>query len=154
RPSAYSQRKVVGNSCATSQRSPPAGAAYRFIVAMGPPRSAVALNPAPRVVCRLAGGGQSPEADPAVGLLPHLLGQVGLFAQLLDQAELGLEPVEMLFLALEDVLEEVAGRVVTLVDADCDALVQPGDRLPLDVEVERELLGNRLADPDASELLQ
>src|SRR5262249_57735140 len=47
-------------------------------------------------------------------LLPELLGQVGLVAELLQQAELRLEPVEMLLLTREHVLEQVARGLVAL----------------------------------------
>src|SRR5262245_28453467 len=87
-------------------------------------------------------------------LLPELLREIGLLAELLDQAELRLEPVEVILLALEDVLEQVPRRVVSLGDAEGDRLVQPRDGVDLEIEVELELLRNRLADTHAAELLE
>src|SRR5687768_287099 len=42
----------------------------------------------------------------------HLLGEVVLQADLLDQRELGLEPVDVFLLVFEDLLEQAAGVVV------------------------------------------
>ena len=52
-----------------------------------------------------------------------MLREVGLDAERRDQAELGLEPVEVLFLAHEDLLEQLAGAVVVLLDAQRDRAV-------------------------------
>src|SRR3546814_7842761 len=52
----------------------------------------------------------------------HLALQVTLCADVLDQAELGLQPINVLFLVVQDVLEQVTADVIS------DALAV-GDRL-------------------------
>ena len=62
-------------------------------------------------------------------LVADLLGEVVRVADLAIELELGLEPVGVLFLAFEDVLEQVAAAVVALVDAERDAAVEALDRV-------------------------
>ena len=50
-----------------------------------------------------------------------MLGQVELLAERRHQRQLRLQPVGVLLLALEDVLEEVAAAVVALGEAQLDA---------------------------------
>ena len=59
----------------------------------------------------------------------------------------------MLFLVEEHVLEELTAPGVAFGAAELDAFVDPLHRVVLDREVELELLGDRLADVDLSELL-
>src|SRR5262245_8016096 len=75
------------------------------------------------------------------------------FAHLLDQRELALEPVDVLLLAAQDVLEQVAAAVVAEAAAELDAVVQEGDGGALDLEIQPELLGHRLADVDPAQAL-
>src|SRR5690242_14666083 len=71
---------------------------------------------------------------PALSLL-HLLREVVRFADLLDELELSLEPVGVLFLGYEDLGHHVLGGVVVRLARDVDALVQEGDRRVLELEV-------------------
>src|SRR5262245_23258950 len=73
-------------------------------------------------------------------LRAHVLGQVVLDADLLDEAQLRFEPISMLFLAFEDLLEQVAAAVVAFGRACCDACVEPLDRSSLELEIEAQLL--------------
>src|SRR5687767_5928755 len=61
----------------------------------------------------------------------HLLGEVVLQADLLDQRELGLEPVDVFLLVFEDLLEQAAGVVVAELAAGLDALVEARQRFHL-----------------------
>jgi hypothetical protein len=60
--------------------------------------------------------------ETARALFVHLLGEVELLAEAIHQAELGLEPVGVLFLGFEDVLEHVAAHLVLLGAAKGDAV--------------------------------
>src|SRR5690349_9998901 len=71
-----------------------------------------------------------------------------------DQVELGLEPIQMLLLAHEDVFDELAGAVVADLGAKRDALVEARDRIDLELTVELQLLRDGLADVDLVEALQ
>src|SRR4030095_10113138 len=93
----------------------------------------------------------SPPPPPS---LVHLLGEVLRLAELLDQVELRLQPVDMLLLVFEHVLEEIAGRVVALRDAERDGLVQLHHRLALERQVVLQLLRYRFADTEPAELLE
>ena len=62
--------------------------------------------------------------------------------------KLRFEPIDALFLLLEDRLEELAGAVVALVATHGDARVQTLDRVVLDFEVEAVLLDRIFADLD------
>src|SRR5690554_336242 len=81
------------------------------------------------------------------GSVVDLGGQVVLHAHLRDQLELGLEPVGVRLLADELALEQRPGAVVALGHAQRDAAVVALDGGALEVEVEAELLGDRLAHP-------
>src|SRR4029079_14545661 len=65
-------------------------------------------------------------------LLLELRTEVVLEPHVLDLLELRLQPVDVLFLLVEDLLEEQAAAVVALVAAERDALVETGHRLLLD----------------------
>ena len=56
-------------------------------------------------------------AEPQLSLLVDLLGQIALRADLLDDVELGLEPVGAVLLAVQNLLEELAAAVVALLPA-------------------------------------
>src|SRR6185503_13852948 len=60
-------------------------------------------------------------------LLMELLGEIGLLAELADEPELDLEPIDVFLFALEDVLEQVARRIVALGDAEGDPAIEQGD---------------------------
>src|SRR5688572_23281386 len=57
-------------------------------------------------------------------LLRDLLRQVAFFADLFHEVQLRLEPVDRVFLALQNAFEEFTGPVVAFGDAQCDGLVQ------------------------------
>src|SRR5688500_8834061 len=59
-------------------------------------------------------------------LLFELLREVVGHADLLDLLELGLQPVDVLLLVVEDLLEQHAGSVVPLFPAQLDARVEAG----------------------------
>src|SRR3954469_8170177 len=83
-----------------------------------------------------------------------LLRQVVRVAQLVDQLELRLEPVGVPLFAGEDVLEQVAGAVVAVRDAERDAAVEPFDRVAFELQRGVELLARGLTDAQRSEPLQ
>ena len=83
----------------------------------------------------------------------QLLGEVVGFADLADRLLLGLDPVDVVVLGDEDLLEQRAGGVVAGGDAGGDAVVEALDRLVLELEIELELLGHRLADAHRVEAL-
>ena len=64
----------------------------------------------------------------------HLLGEVVGLAQLVDELQLGLEPVSVVCFAFEDRLEQVAGAVVALAEAQGDAPLQTADGFGLQLE--------------------
>ena len=64
------------------------------------------------------------------------------------------EPVGVLLLAVEDLLQQVARAVVALVPAQRDAAVEPLDGVLLEIESELELLAGVLTDLDGAEPLQ
>jgi hypothetical protein len=74
--------------------------------------------------------------------MSELLGEVVGLSQVLDQPELGLQPVGVLLLRHEDAGEEVLAGVVALVAAELDAVVEALDRAVLELEVGPELLGD------------
>ena len=76
----------------------------------------------------------------------ELLGEVALVADLADRLLLGLQPVDVVLLAGQDLGEELAGAVVALGDAHRDAAVEALDGGVLELDVELELLGHGLAD--------
>src|SRR5690606_37141206 len=84
----------------------------------------------------------------------EVLGEVVLEPDLRDDPLLGLDPVEVLLLVGEEVLEQLAGAVVALGDRELDAAVVALDRGDLGGEVQLELLGHGLADPDGAEALE
>lgn len=55
----------------------------------------------------------------------HLLGEVALTSELLDQAELRFEPIHGVFLVLQDLFEQGARSVVALRRGERDAAIQP-----------------------------
>src|SRR3990172_5003584 len=87
-------------------------------------------------------------------LLLDLLGEVVLEPSLLDERELRLQPVGVLLLVLQDVLEQVGRAVVRLRPAQLDALVEHRDRPLFQVKVDLELLVHALTDVDVPELLE
>src|SRR6185436_18247871 len=70
------------------------------------------------------------------------------------QRELGLEPVGVVFLVAQHLLEQVAGAVVAETAAELDGRVQGLHRALFHLEVEAELLGHGLADVDLAEPLE
>ena len=82
-----------------------------------------------------------------------LLRQVVLGADVLDLLDLGLEPVDVLFLGDEDPLEERPRAVVALLRREVDPVVQALDGVVLEVEVDLHHLGHGLADVDLHVLL-
>src|SRR5262249_40238463 len=101
--------------------------------------------------CRPATG-STPTISPV--LFVDLLSQVVGFAHLLDQGELGLDPVEVPFFPLEDPLEELAAAVVPEPSAQLDPVVEQPDRRALQFAVETELFRHGLADVDLPEALE
>ena len=84
----------------------------------------------------------------------HLLGEV-LLADLADQLELRLEPVDVLLLGDEDLLEQLAGAVVAdLATQTAMPLLSRSTASYSSCEVALELLGHRLADAHRAEPLQ
>src|SRR5262245_48302368 len=81
-------------------------------------------------------------------LLVHLLCEVMCLAERLEETDLGLQPIGVLFLRVKNALEELARPVVAERAAQLDRLVQHRDRLVLEREIERELLRHRLTDVD------
>jgi hypothetical protein len=86
-------------------------------------------------------------------LLVDLLGQVVLLADLFEQFELRLDPVDVLLLGDQDLLQQLARPVVT--DRDClgDRPIEPGDSVQFELMVEPQLLGHGLADLHLAEPL-
>ena len=60
----------------------------------------------------------------AAFLFAHLLGEVDADAHLIDHVDLGFEPVDVLLFVDEDLLEQLARAVVTLLDRDRDRCVE------------------------------
>src|SRR5437879_9797076 len=89
-----------------------------------------------------------------IAALFDLLGEVVLLADLSEEVLLRLEPVHVLFLVDQHVLEELAAAGIVLVPAELDAFVDALHRVVLDGEVELELLRHGLADVDLPELLK
>src|SRR5437867_782237 len=87
-------------------------------------------------------------------LLLDLLGEIVALAGLRDEHELGLDPVGVLFLALEDRRQELAGAVVAEAAGDLDGGIEGLDGRLLHLEIEAELLGHRLADVHLAEPLE
>src|SRR6478752_6411632 len=69
-------------------------------------------------------------------LLAHLLGQIALAPELLDEPEVRLEPIDRLLLRLQNRLEQRARAVVALGDRERDAAVQARMRLFFDGEID------------------
>src|SRR5207249_2495100 len=82
-----------------------------------------------------------------------LLGQVVPFARLRDQAHLGFDPVRVVLLTFQHLLEELPGAVIARASGRLDARVEEADRVTLELEVEAELLGHGLADVHLPESL-
>src|SRR5262249_34293066 len=77
-----------------------------------------------------------------------LLREVVLGADLLDELELRRDPVDVAFLGLQHVLEQLGAGDVALVAAQADAFAEALDRVVLHLEIELELLLHVLADGD------
>ena len=92
------------------------------------------------IVCRYSSRGGWCSTVPPLELLMDLLGQVMVFAKILDERQLDLEPVRVLLFALQDLVEELATPVVPPVDTQGDAPVEALDRRPLELERQVELL--------------
>src|ERR1700694_1387587 len=94
-------------------------------------------------------------AWPRRGLLVllDLLREVVLQPTLLDERELGLEPVGVLLLVLEHVLEQLGRAVVARRAAELDPAGQDRDGSLLQVQIHPELLVDRLTDLDRPEPL-
>jgi hypothetical protein len=98
-------------------------------------------------------GRARPSARRLVVIL-DLLREVGGDAHLVDEGELGLEPVGVLLLALEDLLEELGGADVAGAPALLDPAVQDVDGALLEIEIEAEHLRDVLAHVDLAEPLE
>src|ERR1700729_152120 len=90
----------------------------------------------------------------SVARLLYKLCQVELLAELAHQSELRFEVVDVLFLVLEDVLEDVRARDVADAAHVLDAAPQPVDRLGLHGHVGLEHLRDLLADAKREEALE
>src|SRR6185436_3463645 len=82
-----------------------------------------------------------------------LLSEVVLGADLLDLVELGLQPVDVLLLAPQDLFEEGARAVVALGPGQLDPRVQTRHRVVLELQIVLMLLGNGLPHHDLHVLL-
>src|SRR5690348_10521385 len=71
----------------------------------------------------------------------------------MDQLELGLDPIDVLLLGDQDLLEQLAAAVVAQAPATLDAVVQGGDGSALEIEIEAELFRDGLAHIDLAEAL-
>jgi len=119
---------------------------------LGSPMLTLGEPALPRTPCSLRGSLiRLPLRSPSAAL--DLLGEVRGDAHLLDERELRLDPVRVLLLALEDVLEELGRAVVPRLAALLDPPVQGTDRVALDLEIEPQHLGHVLADVDLPEAL-
>src|SRR5262245_61257262 len=65
----------------------------------------------------------------------QLLGQIDRVTELIHEPDLGLEPIDVLLLGDQDLGEERLGRVVPLLAAERDPLVQPLHRDVLELHV-------------------
>jgi hypothetical protein len=83
----------------------------------------------------------------------HLLRQIMGLAHLINLSQLRLEPIDMRFLARQDMHKEILGAVIAIVSAKLDAVIEARNGLHLDSKVELELLGNLLANVDFAEAL-
>ena len=92
--------------------------------------------------------------EKARSTLSQLLRQVELLADLVDETELGLDPVRVLLLVHEDALEELFARVVAELAAEAETLVEALDRAVFQVEIALELLRHGLADVERVEALE
>src|SRR5690606_38435831 len=92
-------------------------------------------------------GPNEPASPPPAPSVVHLLGQVVLPPELLDQAELRLEPVDRLLLLAEDVLQERPRAVVVERGSQGDAAVEPRDGVDLEGQVDLVLFHRVLPDP-------
>src|SRR5262245_64452899 len=94
------------------------------------------------------------EATVRSPVLLDLLGEVIALPRLLDQRELSLDPVGVLLLGLQDRFQQLAAAPVPQGPALLDAGVEGADGRLLDLEVEPELLGHRLADVHLAQPLE
>src|SRR5690606_12454290 len=88
------------------------------------------------------------------GLLVELLRQVVRLADARDQRQLGLDPVHVLFLGLEDLGEQVAADVVADRLAVGDRLAEQGQGVQLQRQVALEDLARTLADAQLAQRLE
>src|SRR5690606_6498264 len=88
------------------------------------------------------------------GLLVELLRQVVRLADARDQRQLGLDPVHVLFLGLEDLGEQVTADVVADRFAVGDRLAQQGQGVQLQRQVALEDLARTLADAQLAQRLE
>src|SRR5262249_47955644 len=79
----------------------------------------------------------------------ELLGEVRSLAEFFDEAELGLEPIHVLFFRSEDLFQYLFARVVSLVATELNTIVQALHRTVLEADVTLQLLGHRLTDVKA-----
>src|SRR6266702_2263521 len=141
--------------CAGSSPAPWKPATRRSTAPPARRRCWASSRPRCRASSRSTAWSEAGAARPAsVFLVLHLLSEVVLRAHLVDERELRLEPVGVLLLFLEQILEELGGAVVAHLSAELDPAVEDRDRLHLDAEIERQLLGHRLADVDLLQSLQ
>src|SRR5262249_22317530 len=89
----------------------------------------------------------------ALLVLLDLLREVVAFAGLRDQRQLGLDPVRVALLSLQEVLEELAAAVVAQAPGRLDPGVEHADRVALELEIQPQLLRHRLADVHLAETL-
>src|SRR5690606_40632175 len=106
-----------------------------------------------RAVPRGRAGGGSDGRDAVVARVSGEPLLVVLLPQLADEAQLGLQVVDVLLLVGEDVLEDPGGGDVPARAHQLDPWAQPGDGLQLDGEVRLELLDDGLPDPQGADLL-
>src|SRR5688500_10058937 len=80
--------------------------------------------------------------------------QIVLLAEALDQGELGLDPVDVLFLGVEDVGEQFAADVVADRLAVLDRFAQQRDRFEFEGEVAGQQFARVLADAQLAQRLE
>src|SRR6266568_7281842 len=83
----------------------------------------------------------------------HLLGEVDRQGELLDEGELCLEIVHMLFFVLQNLFQEIGGGVVGGLAAGLDRFVVSGDGALLECKVVLELPRHVLADTYGSDFI-
>src|ERR1700722_16109828 len=85
---------------------------------------------APRARPTDAFGGRAPplrgfEGRALISPIAELLGEVSLLPQVLDELELGLQPVDVILFGHEDAGEQILGGVVALVAGEADPVGEP-----------------------------